>query len=96
MNNAEAKAIYIVLKEYGLTIDKVDSDKNTVYISVPKTSDMKTISGSDVAGLQLAKKFKDMFTDNRYTIKYKVRNEHWTCEMARSAKNFAEEISFNF
>lgn len=96
MTNENAKAIYIVLKEYGLTIEKIDSDNNAIYISVPKSSDMKTISGCDVANLYLAKKFKDMFKATRYTINYKVRNEHWTAAMAHDAKNFAEDIAFNF
>lgn len=96
MTNANAKAMYIVLKEYGLTVENIDEENNIIYISVPKSSDMKTVSGSDVANLYLAKKFKDMFKATRYTIKYKVRNEHWTAAMAHDAKNFAEDIAFNF
>lgn len=96
MNNANAKAMYIVFKQYGLIVDAIDDESNVVYISVPKTSDMKTISGEDVAGLKLAKKFKDLFRTSRYTVKYKVRNENWTAEMAHSAKNDAEDVVFNF
>lgn len=96
MHNATSKAIYIVLKEYGLTVENVNSENNTIYISVPKTSDVKTISGSDVAGIYLAKKFKGMFNSDRYTVKYRIRDEHWTSEMARSAKNFAEDFVFSF
>lgn len=95
MHNATSKAIYIVLKEYGLTVENLNSENNTIYISVPKTSDMKQVNGSDVAGIYLAKKFKETFNSARYTVKYRIRDEHWTSEMARSAKNFAEDAVFS-
>ncbi len=96
MNNIHAKAIYMVLKECGLEIENVNSENNTVYISVPKTSDRKTIDGSDVAGIYLAKRFKEMFNSTGYAVKYRIRDEHWTSEMAMRAKNFAEDAVFNF
>lgn len=61
----------------------------TVYVSVPETSYRLDVNNEQMAGLKLAKRFKEVMTDmgvKRLTVKYKIRyNEHWTKAMEDEA-----------
>lgn len=60
-----------------------------IYISVPEHSYKRNARGSEMAAMNLAKRFKTVMTEmgiKRLTVKARVRaGEYWTKEMADSA-----------
>ena len=83
---------------YGVIVDQHKMDpiakRMTIYISVPSSSDLKNVHGEEMAGSVLSKRFSetlnDMVKDNPYapaiSVIYKIRDVHWTKEMADKAK----------
>ena len=71
------------LKEFGVTIDKIDDNGGqvTILISVPETSDRLSVNGEPISGMYLAKKIKATlvgFGIKNLTVKAKIRKgECW-------------------
>lgn len=84
------EAVYIVWASFGVEIEKINEsvDSLEIFISVPKSSYQNDAHGNEMAGDYLAKRFKDTMKDmgvKRLTVKYRVRNEHWTEQMYKDA-----------
>ena len=84
------EAAYIVWASLGVEIDKINEyvDNFEIFISVPKSSYRNDVHGNEMAGDYLAKRFKDTMKDigvKRLTVRYRVRNEHWTEQMYKDA-----------
>ena len=84
------EAAYIVWMSFGIVLDKVNESVNSLemYISVPSSSYHYDANNNQMAGDFLAKRFKTVLTEigiKRLTVKYKIRNEHWTEEMSKNA-----------
>lgn len=84
------EAAYIVWRSFGVEIDKINEtvDSLEIFISVPKSSYQKDTNENEMAGDHLAKRFKDTMKGmgvKRLTVRYRVRNEHWTEQMYKDA-----------
>lgn len=84
------EAVYIVWASFGVEIEKINEsiDSLEIFISVPKSSHYNDVHGNEMAGDHLAKRFKDTMKDigvKRLTVRYRVRNEHWTEQMYKDA-----------
>jgi hypothetical protein len=80
------EAVYIVWASFGVEIEKINEsiDSLEIFISVPKSSHYNDVHGNEMAGDHLAKRFKDTMKDigvKRLTVRYRIRNEHWTEQM---------------
>lgn len=63
---------------------------NIIYISVPRFSYNKDVSGEDLAGEILAQQYKEKIneeSDQNFIVKVKIRNEYWTPEKEKQAIN---------
>lgn len=84
------EAVYIVWASFGVEIEKINEsvDNLEIFISVPKSSYRNDVHSNEMAGDYLAKRFKDTMKDigvKRLTVRYRVRNEHWTEQMYKDA-----------
>ena len=84
------EAAYIVWASIGVEIDKINEyvDNFEIFISVPKSSYHNDVNGNEMAGDNLARRFKNTLEDmgvKRLTVRYRVRNEHWTEQMHKDA-----------
>lgn len=84
------EAAYIVWASFGVEIEKINEsvDSLEIFISVPKSSYRNDVHSNEMAGDHLAKRFKDTMKDigvKRLTVRYRVRNEHWTEQMYKDA-----------
>lgn len=84
------EAVYIVWASFGVEIEKINEsvDNLEIFISVPKSSYRNDVHSNEMAGAHLAKRFKDTMKDigvKRLTVRYRVRNEHWTEQMYKDA-----------
>ena len=84
------EAAYITWMSFGVEIEKVNEsvDCLELFISVPKTSCKKDVNNNEMSSDHLAKRFKNVLSEmgvKRLVVKYRVRNEHWTEEMSKSA-----------
>lgn len=84
------EAVYIVWASFGVEIEKINEsiDSLEIFISVPKSSHCNDVHGNEMAGDHLAKRFKDTMRDigvKRLTVRYRIRNEHWTEQMYKDA-----------
>lgn len=84
------EAVYIVWASFGVEIEKINEsiDSLEIFISVPKSSHYNDVHGNEMAGDHLAKRFKDTMKDigvKRLTVRYRIRNEHWTEQMYKDA-----------
>lgn len=87
---------YITWMSYGVIFDKINesTDSLILYISVPFSSYYRDVNNTEMAGEFLAKRFKATMTDmgiKRLTVKYKIRNEHWTKERSDAAEVCARQ-----
>ena len=93
------EAAYIVWASFGIEIEKVNEsvDSLEIFISVPKSSYHKDVHGNEMAGDYLAKRFKDKMQGigvKRLTVRYRVRNEHWTEQMYKDADVKARQMIY--
>lgn len=61
---------------------------NIIYITVPRFSHNKDISGKDLAGEILAQQYKEKMneeSDREIIVKMKIRDEHWTPQKEEQA-----------
>lgn len=61
---------------------------NIIYITVPRFSYNKDISGQDLAGEILAQRYKEKIneeSDQEIIVKMKIRDEHWTPQKEEQA-----------
>lgn len=84
------EAVYIVWASFGVEIEKINEsvDNLEIFISVPKSSYCNDVHSNAMAGDYLAQRFKDTMKDigvKRLTVRYRVRNEHWTEQMYKDA-----------
>ena len=84
------ESIYIVWMSFGIVIEKINesTDNLEISISVPKSSYLNDVHGNEMAGDHLAKRFRDKMKGigvKRLTVRYRVRNEHWTEQMYKDA-----------
>lgn len=84
------EAVYIVWASFGVEIEKINEsvDNLEIFISVPKSSYYNDVHSNTMAGDYLAQRFKDTMKDigvKRLTVRYRVRNEHWTKQMYKDA-----------
>lgn len=84
------EAAYIVWASFGVEIEKINEsvDSLEIFISVPKSSYQNDTHNNEMAGDYLAKRFKDTMKDmgvKRLTVRYRVRNEHWTEQMYKDS-----------
>lgn len=99
MINGLGEAVLISLAGVGVMIDKVDEAQEslTIYISVPTSSYHRDAHGKEMAGDYLAKRVKQTLVEmgvKRLTVKYKIRNEHWTKEKQNDAELNARKQFF--
>ena len=82
------EAVMITWAEYGLKIENTSetTESLVIYVSVPEHSYKRNAKGSEMAAMDLAKRFKTVMTEmgvKRLTVKARVRaGEYWTKEMA--------------
>lgn len=84
------ETVYIVWVSFGVVIEKINEsvDNLEIFISVPKSSYRNDVHNNEMAGAYLAKQFKNKMKDigvKRLTVRYRVRNEHWTEQMYKDA-----------
>jgi ribosomal protein S11 len=85
------EAVMITWAEYGLKIENTSetTESLVIYVSVPEHSYKRSAKGSEMAAMDLAKRFKTVMTEmgvKRLTVKARVRgSEYWTKQMADSA-----------
>nr|DAJ17579.1 MAG TPA: hypothetical protein [Siphoviridae sp. cta6m1] len=85
------EAVMITWAEYGLKIENTSetTESLVIYVSVPEHSYKRSAKGSEMAAMDLAKRFKTVMTEmgvKRLTVKARVRaGEYWTKQMADSA-----------
>lgn len=85
------ETVMITWAEYGLKIENTSETTESlmIYVSVPEHSYKRNAKGSEMAAMDLAKRFKTAMTEmgvKRLTVKARVRvGEYWTKEMADSA-----------
>ena len=99
MINGLGEAVLISLAGVGLTFDKVDETQEslTMYISVPSSSYHVDARGREMSGDYLAKRVKQTMVEmgvKRLTVKYRIRNEHWTKEKKEAAELNARKQFF--
>lgn len=75
---------------FGLKIERMEETQEnlTVWVSVPKQSFEHSSDGTEMAGMFLARRFKNTLTAmgaKQLKVKAKVRDEIWTKEMADNA-----------
>lgn len=89
--NGLGEAVMITWAEYGLKIENTSetAESLVIYVSVPEHSYKRNARGSEMAAMDLAKRFKTVMMEmgvKRLTVKARVRaGEYWTKEMADSA-----------
>lgn len=93
------EALYIVWASFGVEIEKVNEsvDSIEIFISVPKSSYKTDAHGNEMAGEYLAKLFKDKMKDmgvKRLTVRYRIRNEHWTEQMSKDSSVKARQTIY--
>lgn len=92
MINGLGEAMMMSMAKMGLRIEnKTETQESiTIYVSVPEFSDERNIRNEEMAGMRLAKRYKEMLIDmgiKRLTVKAKIRSgEHWTKEMGKEAE----------
>lgn len=92
MINGLGEAMMMSMAKMGLRIENETETQEsiTIYVSVPEFSDEKNIRNEEMAGMRLAKRYKEMLIDmgiKRLTVKAKIRSgEHWTKEMGKEAE----------
>ena len=85
------EAVMLTWAEYGLKIENTSetTESLVIYVSVPEHSYKGNAKGSEMAAMDLAKRFKTVMTEmgvKRLTVKARVcAGEYWTKEMADSA-----------
>lgn len=87
------KSVVLTWAGYGVVIDNIveESDKLTVYISVPKdTIAARSVSatGEKMCGAYLANRLQttlNEITGKKNTIMFKIRNEVWDDQKGREA-----------
>ena len=85
------EAVMITWAEYGLKIENTSETTESLvfYVSVPEHSYKRNGKGSEMAAMDIAKRFNTVMTEmgvKRLTVKARVRaGEYWTKEMADSA-----------
>lgn len=84
------EAMYITWRGMGVIIDNfIETEENvSIYISVPKSSYRKNVTGIEMSGEFLAKRFKESLTEmgiKKLTVAFKIRNENWTKEKEEEA-----------
>lgn len=86
---------------FGLKIEREQegTDGLVVYVSVPEHSYQHNASGSEMAGMALAKRFKESIEAmgvKSLTVKTRVRDgEMWTWEMQEEAESIRKRQLFN-
>lgn len=89
MINGLAEAMMMTWAKMGLKIEnQIETQESlTIYISVPEFSDERNVRNEEMAGMRLAKRFKETLIDmgiKRLTVKAKIRfGEYWTKEMGK-------------
>ena len=92
MINGLGEAMMMSMAKMGLRIENETETQEsiTIYVSVPEFSDERNIRNEEMAGMRLAKRYKEMLIDmgiKRLTVKAKIRSgEHWTKEMGKEAE----------
>lgn len=92
MINGLGEAMVMAMAGMGLKIENEieTQDSLTLYVSVPEYSYERNIHNEEMAGMRLAKRYKEMLIDmgvKRLTVKAKIRSgEHWTKEMGKEAE----------
>ena len=92
MINGLGEAMMMSIAKMGLRIENETETQEsiTIYVSVPEFSDERNIRNEEMAGMRLAKRYKEMLIDmgiKRLTVKAKIRSgEHWTKEMGKEAE----------
>ena len=92
MINGLGEAMMITWAKMGLKIEnQIETQESLIiYISVPEFSEERNIHNEEMAGMRLAKRYKETLIDmsvKRLTVKAKIRSdEHWTKEMGQEAE----------
>lgn len=92
MINGLGEAMMMSMAKMGLRIENETETQEsiTIYVSVPEFSDERNIRNEEMAGMRLAKRYKEMLIDmgiKRLTVKAKIRSgEHWTKEVGKEAE----------
>lgn len=92
MINGLGEAMMMSMAKMGLRIENETETQEsiTIYVSVPEFSDERNIRNEEMAGMRLAKRFKETLMDmgiKRLTVKVKIRSgEYWTKEMGKEAE----------
>ena len=94
MNDYLGTAMLATYAELGVQIDRFDNtDKGVVlYFYVPFSSWHLNAERQEMAGPVLAKRVKETLQEMGIvfaTCKYKIRNEHWTKDKAKEARQIA-------
>lgn len=94
MNDYLGTTMLATYAELGVQIDRFDNtDKGVVlYFSVPFSSWQLNAERQEMAGPVLAKRVKETLQEMGIvfaTCKYKIRNEHWTKDKAKEARQIA-------
>lgn len=83
-----------VWKAYGLNLVKEVEDKENnrliLFIDVPETSDELNVHGEQMAGDVLARRFKEILTEQGLRVQVRrriIKGLHWTKEIRKSVMN---------
>lgn len=76
-----------VLLQMGVDVNKVDWDRQTLYITVPKDCDeyhsVGAIKSPEILARSIKRMMEELGVMNKCICKYRVKDVYWTHEMGR-------------